>query len=386
MNTEEIISELNGIRFKCHHEKASSGFHFNIFEILNLSTNEVRTHSAFISELLNRKGRHGQGDAFLKLFLNLIEIQNFDTRNSRVEIETYIGEINDDKTEGGRLDIFIATKNSPNIIIENKIYAGDQTNQLLRYSNFDPSAILIYLTLDGRNSSEQFEGQNVISLSYSQDVTRWLEECILITNQIPVIKETLFQYLNLIRKLTQQYALEDMEKEIYALLLKNPDYALTIQDSFNAYNAIKTKIRKSFFERIKEIYSDRISVESSMTNVSKDLFISLCFDEDSSGVYIGYRLHQSGWKINNSELARKCSDFLRSVDRRFKSNKNWIGWIVPDPFATQVRFVEHDFSILNQFNQENEENDIDAFIATISNFESTTTEKLKNFILENYPD
>jgi hypothetical protein len=386
MNTEEIISELNGIRLKCHHEKASSGFHFNIFEILNLSTNEVRTHSAFISELLDRKGRHGQGDVFLRIFLSLIEIQNFDTENSRVEIETYIGEINDDKTEGGRLDIFIATKNSPNIIIENKIYAVDQTNQLLRYSNFDPSATLIYLTLDGRNSSEQFEGQNVIALSYSQDITRWLEECILITNHIPVIKETLSQYLNLIRKLTQQYALEDMEKEIYALLIKNPDYALTIQDSYNALNAIKNKIRKSFFTRIKEHFPDRMSTEESMIKVNQDLFLCLCLDEDSSGVYLGYRLYQNGWEVNNSELGRKYAKYLQALDRRFVSNKNWIGWIIPEPFQTQVRFIDHDFPILNQFNQENENNELDAFVTAIKEFESTTTAQLKNFMLENYPD
>ena len=386
MNTEEIISELNGIRLKCHHEKASSGFHFNIFEILNLSTNEVRTHSAFISELLDRKGRHGQGDVFLRIFLSLIEIQNFDTENSRVEIETYIGEINDDKTEGGRLDIFIATKNSPNIIIENKIYAVDQTNQLLRYSNFDPSATLIYLTLDGRNSSERFEGQNVIALSYSQDITRWLEECMLITNHIPVIKETLSQYLNLIRKLTQQYALEHMEKEIYALLIKNPDYALTIQDSYNALNAIKNKIRKSFFTRIKEHFPDRMSTEESMIKVNQDLFLCLCLDEDSSGVYLGYRLYQNGWEVNNSELGRKCAKYLQALDRRFVSNKNWIGWIIPEPFQTQVRFIDHDFPILNQFNQENENNELDAFMNAIKEFESTTTAQLKNFMLENYPD
>jgi len=386
MNTEEIISKLNGVRLKCHQDKASLGFHFNIFEILNLSTNEVRTHSAFISELLDQKGRHGQGDLFLRMFLSLIEIQNFDTENSRVEIETYIGEINDDKTEGGRLDIFIATKNSPNIIIENKIYASDQKNQLLRYSNFDPSATIIYLTLDGRNSLEQFDGQNVIALSYSQDITRWLEECILIAHQIPVIRETISQYLNLIRKLTQQYALEDMEKEIYALLIKNPDYALTIQDSYNAFNAIKTKIRKSFFTRIKEYYSDRINAESSMIQINQDIFVYLCLDEDSSGVYLGYRLYQNGWEINNSEFGRKCAIYLRSLNRRFVSNKNWIGWVVPEPFQTQVRFVDHDFAILNQFNQENENNELDAFVKALKDFESITTENLKNFILENLTD
>jgi hypothetical protein len=59
---------------------------------------------------------------------------------------------------------------------------------------------------------------------------------------------------------------------------------------------------------------------------------------------------------------------------------------IPEPFQTQVRFIEHDFSILNQFNQENENNELDAFVNAIKEFESTTTAKLKNFMLENYPD
>ena len=45
---------------------------FNVFEILKLSTSEVRTHSAFIAELLNPRGSHGQQDKFFKLFIDEI--------------------------------------------------------------------------------------------------------------------------------------------------------------------------------------------------------------------------------------------------------------------------------------------------------------------------
>lgn len=43
-------------------EKRKRGELFNIFNVLDLRTNEVRIHSAFIAELLNPDGNHGLGD------------------------------------------------------------------------------------------------------------------------------------------------------------------------------------------------------------------------------------------------------------------------------------------------------------------------------------
>ena len=37
-----------------------SGENYNIFRILQMGSSEVRLHSAFIADLLNPKGNHGQ--------------------------------------------------------------------------------------------------------------------------------------------------------------------------------------------------------------------------------------------------------------------------------------------------------------------------------------
>jgi cell division protein FtsA len=63
-------------------------------------------------------------------------------------VEKYTGIINEDYTSGGRLDIVITDNSNNRVIIENKIFAGDQKNQLLRYYNFDKRSIILYLTLD----------------------------------------------------------------------------------------------------------------------------------------------------------------------------------------------------------------------------------------------
>jgi hypothetical protein len=45
-----------------------SGEHFNVFDILGVRSNEL-SHSSILTNLLDAKGKHGQKDVFLKLFL-----------------------------------------------------------------------------------------------------------------------------------------------------------------------------------------------------------------------------------------------------------------------------------------------------------------------------
>lgn len=61
--------------------KEKDGLLFNIFEILDRTTDEVKCHSAFIAELLDPKGEHGQSSKFLKLFFDCFqEIKNIENK------------------------------------------------------------------------------------------------------------------------------------------------------------------------------------------------------------------------------------------------------------------------------------------------------------------
>ena len=135
------------------------GAEFNVFKILGLHTNEVRTHSAFIGELLNPRGCHGLKSRFLYLFLETLKIEDFDTEHAAVKIEKYAGPIDEHYLEGGRIDIHLKGRAGQFIFIENKIHAGDQRNQLARYHNYEPRAKLIYLTLDGTAPSDWSAGE-----------------------------------------------------------------------------------------------------------------------------------------------------------------------------------------------------------------------------------
>ena len=68
LELEKLLIQVSAISKKYENAAKLTGENFNIFDVLKLSTSEVRTHSAFLAELLNPEGSHGQGDIFLRLF------------------------------------------------------------------------------------------------------------------------------------------------------------------------------------------------------------------------------------------------------------------------------------------------------------------------------
>ena len=212
----ELLKQVHDFNLKTQAEKNAQrkrGELFNVFNILNLSTNETRTHSAFLAELLRPDGSHGMQDTFLKLFLESVtSLQDFDfkTEKAKVAVEYSVGLINEDATEGGRLDILITSENKA-IIIENKIYAEDQKNQLVRYDNFAKrykEHKLLYLTLFGSDASGYSTGNqddlDYTSIGYNDEILKWLDLCVKESVRRPKVRETIEQYIHLIKQLTYQ--------------------------------------------------------------------------------------------------------------------------------------------------------------------------------------
>lgn len=242
-------------------KKRKSGDDFNIFEILKLSTNEVRTHSAFIAELLNPFGSHGCTNLFVKEFIKLFiksskkenDTTQFDDRNIKaVYVEYWLGKKID--SEGGFIDVLLQDKNNRHIIIENKINAGDQENQLLRYHNFDKEAPIIYLTLDGRLPDKYSTGENkslekkLICLSYRTEIIKWLNNIINIPTINPIVKNAIEQYVNLIKKLTNQN-MEAEEKNAIVKDILNNDQKIDILKQLSE-NFIWDETRKTILKEL----------------------------------------------------------------------------------------------------------------------------------------
>ena len=156
---------------------------FNVFSALNMCSDEVRLHSRLLATLLNPKANHGLENEFLKLFLIALGLpEDYITYCKEQIVERPIGEVTE--ATGGRIDIILEDRGHA-VIIENKIYAGDQPNQLLRYHNYGVKTFgennfkLVYLTLYGNKSSpDSLGGENFefIKFSYAQDVLKLLKK------------------------------------------------------------------------------------------------------------------------------------------------------------------------------------------------------------------
>ena len=104
---------------------------FNSLDFLYFGENKV---SEILCFLLNPNSSHGQGDVFLKLF-----IDEFNINFSYDDIKDVFAQVEKSTHYNRRIDIFIRNTKTDNIIaIENKIYNNtkDQTNQINDYLDY----------------------------------------------------------------------------------------------------------------------------------------------------------------------------------------------------------------------------------------------------------
>lgn len=260
-NVEKLLNEIGKLVVAQNErtkERYSHGELFNVFNILGLESKEVRLHSALLAELLRPNGMSGVGNAFQKAFLAILGLPENYIVNGRVSVELFIGKITD--TEGGRIDIIMEDGNHA-IIIENKIYARDEPAQLLRYTNFAKNNYpygyrLLYLTLDGKEASDDSaQGCPYQCISYKNEISKWLEECARISFDRPLVRETIRQYINLIKQLTNQ-SMGTLEDNKLVELVASPEHVDEYLMIINNQTSIENRIRLGFVAEIEKMASD----------------------------------------------------------------------------------------------------------------------------------
>lgn len=300
-----LLAQVSAIRYKYQTISEITGENFNIFRILKLQASETRLHSAFLAELLNPIGSHIQKSRFLELFVKQVisEEFEFDVTTARVRIEQHIGFINEQKTEGGRLDIAIKDARGNEILIENKIYAGDQENQLLRYHHYNPKAKLLYLCLDTKKVSDfscsylrEYEHFQVIT--YKTEIAEWLELCKKEAVSFPILRESITQYINLIKSLTGENTNIKMNNELATLLSKDKE---NLEASWAIASAIDTAC---------ELLLKKFKVQCS--EIALELNLEFDFGIDRNKRYSGFYFWDKTWENRSIgfEFQGKASELI----------------------------------------------------------------------------
>lgn len=300
------ISKLYDNEKQVEVERREKGEFFNVFNTIGLRTEEVRLHSAFIAELLNPKGSHGLSYHFLQAFLEIINLpKNYIDyhRCSQNIVERVIGRVTTD-TEGGRIDIIIEDGNHA-VIIENKIYACDQTNQMLRYNNYGrknfPNGYeLVYLTLDGHGPDDCSLGNDDYPFiaSYEKDIVKWLEKCYSISERKPLVQSVIKQYCELVKQITNTDMDTKYRNNLMSVMLA-PENVIAVGEMLQLRDDWLNEIIDSYIWHPLEEYAK-----------SKGMEFGISWEEGRAWI------HRKEWK---------CYGIFIKTDRKDDWNKMYIG-------------------------------------------------------------
>ena len=242
----KIKTALTKLQEELDKPEKKSAYKLNFFRILGLSANEI-IHSKFISFLLNPNASHDCKYIFQDEFMEILK-QKDNADISAVFKCNSVGR--EEEIEDGRVDIILTNENEKYIIIENKIYAQDGDEQLKRYSGYKNSnPTLVYLTLNGKKASRKSLGglgdKDYIRLSYIDDITKWISNCMDAIND-KEMKYLLNEYLQMVKELTKY----NIKKEILPDLLNDISLG-EVFDSVKTSNDLNEESKDHIIRNIK---------------------------------------------------------------------------------------------------------------------------------------
>lgn len=259
-----LFQALEKIDQAATEEASNTKYGFNVFSLLRREDEEVGLHSKFLAELLSPTGSHDI-DAFQKLFIDqvvnaAVETQDWERLplclNQPYKCQTEVAIKN-----SGRIDIVL--KNKENIIvIENKINAYDQKEQLQRYYeackniNYEPENIyILYLNKYGDPVSAYSKGNlkdsDFAQISYKEDIANWLDACVAEAKPYPHIEQTLLQYRRLVGKLTGDTRSAKMKQAHIELLYQKDNFKLAHELS-ESFVSFQIDLQKKVWEGLQE--------------------------------------------------------------------------------------------------------------------------------------
>ncbi|MEP1551681.1 MAG: PD-(D/E)XK nuclease family protein [Paraglaciecola sp.] len=312
MDYDGEFKKLNEFKHKQNEQKKRGLNNYNILTAVLNEHDEVRLHSNMLFSFLDPKGEHFQDTLFLDKFIDVIKAESLGFEVNIQNCSVY--------KEYRNIDLYI-TDGDKHIIIENKIYASDQENQVVRYlkiiqeENSKASVmdiLLVYLSLDRRKPSQYSLNEFTIngdyveslsgkkqalykSISYQKEIIDWLDSCQHEVQNITNLNAALGDYKNVIDKLNNNYQEKVMSLSEYILKDKS-SYELAFELKNNLPKA-QEKIANDFFESLRKALFDELK------RVQKDDWV---IDEIPHNIITGKGasypiiINKKSWKSTNN--------------------------------------------------------------------------------------
>ena len=279
---------------------------FNLLSIIEKDRDEAHVHSKVIYNLLSQDWGKKDKETFLTLFLKEIGIEdeNIYDKNWEVTREKAF----DLDTVKGRLDFEIKSKDCI-YIIEMKIDAGDQPEQLIRYQEFAKEQHkkykIFYLTLDGHNASKKSIGEEenleenqkveYTNISFKEEILNWLGNCLKLVEGKENKSACINQYIASINKI-----LGEKNTKIKDNILKSVE---DMKNAISLYGKLNDKLQvtlENFMSLLKEKLRTRLPNEIIYYKKYVKNYYNYTLDknpQDYPGIYIV--LHENKSKNSN---------------------------------------------------------------------------------------
>ena len=315
---EELFAALEAFDEEQAEQKRKGLNDFNLLSSVLSVNDEVRLHTRFIYALLNPKGKHYQGTRFLELFLKAIGRQDWLGLTSVTVLKEHCPD-----GQGDQIDLWI-TDGKRQIVIENKLNAQDQPQQVARYLEVinatDPAqaddTLFIYLTknrqapsafglggltvchrtsrLLNTNSQPVAHYQN---LSYRKNtgqdsIHTWLESCANAIDRQSHIAWALQDYQAVVERATKEYVskvktLKDVLEEGIAEGKRHHEQAIQLASELPAIHA--SWLEQALTTNLEELFEPCVG-NGDMTRIGPENaellnpFVHSTFKDDASSL------------------------------------------------------------------------------------------------------
>lgn len=301
---ERLFAAMNkgymAAKAQADRQRAMGKHDYNIFTLFYKFSDEVNLHSNFIASLLDPNGDHYKGDLFLKLFLETCGIDDFSIDTSTAAVFK----------EFKHIDIYISD-GKKHIILENKVYAKDQSTQIARYIKAiecakDEDICVLYLHPDGelpkeyslgeykpnQDNTKLVKGSSIINfraVSYGKEILKWIDRCKNEVSNITDLNVFLSQYKDVIEMIYNRYKrIDKMETADLVEVFKNNYTAVSV--IANNYQETRKKIIDEFFEKLTE----------ELKKVYNENFYKIGGEKIASNKYCQpIKIESTNWKLFN---------------------------------------------------------------------------------------
>ncbi|MBI5266365.1 MAG: PD-(D/E)XK nuclease family protein [candidate division Zixibacteria bacterium] len=193
----------------------------NLLSIFRVEDNEL-THSNVLAWLLDPRGNHGLGGAFLKQILKVVFGAGFHGGIDEFEIDSMNLRDVQILREWQNIDLFIHADRFT-VCIENKLWSGEHSNQLSKYRHTITSAYpkhqnaFVYLTPYGAIPTDGQDACIYQTMAYS-DVTEQLEQTVRIHREklSARVLHLIEDYITVIRRrVMKEDAVNELARKVY---------------------------------------------------------------------------------------------------------------------------------------------------------------------------